>query len=97
VSLNVQAGASLDTFAEEIVDPVAFRVFARSTFAYDDEPEPAAVEAATCVVTVLQPELAAAAPFPPQAATSKPTATSRAALSVIRPFVLLFISFTSRV
>jgi hypothetical protein len=30
VSLNVQACASLDTFAEEIVDRVAFRVFGRS-------------------------------------------------------------------
>jgi hypothetical protein len=27
-----QASASYDTFAEEIVDPVAFRVFARSPF-----------------------------------------------------------------
>jgi len=33
VTLNAQAGASPDTFAEEIVDPVAFRVFARSPFA----------------------------------------------------------------
>jgi hypothetical protein len=97
VSLNVQACASLDTFTEEIIDPVASRVFARSTFAYDCDPEPAAVEAATCVVTVLQPELAAAVPCPPQAATSKPTATSRAALSVMRPVGPVFISSTSRV
>ena len=70
MSLNVQACASLDTFAEEIVDPVASRVFARSAFEYGHEPEPPAVEAAVLVVTVLQPELAAAVPFPPQAATS---------------------------
>jgi hypothetical protein len=72
-------------------------VFARSTSAYEDDPEPAAVEAATFAVTVLQPELAAAVPFPPQAATSKATATSRAALSVMRPFGPVFISSTSRV
>jgi hypothetical protein len=32
VNLNVQACESLDTFAEEIVDPAAFLVFARSAF-----------------------------------------------------------------
>jgi hypothetical protein len=84
VSLNVQACASLDTFAEEIVDPVASRVFARSAFEYGDEPEVPAVGAATFVVTVLQPELAAVVAFLPHAATSNPAATSRAALSVMR-------------
>ena len=38
VSLNVHACASLDTFADEIVEPVASRVFARSPFGYGHEP-----------------------------------------------------------
>ncbi|MBV9422518.1 MAG: hypothetical protein JOZ98_06390 [Solirubrobacterales bacterium] len=95
MSLNVQDGASLDTFAEEIVDPVASRVFARSAFEYGHEPEKRTAEAATFVVTVLQPELAPAVPFPPQAVPSNPAATSRAARSVMRRFVLVFISFSS--
>jgi hypothetical protein len=95
VSLNVQACASLDTFAAEIVDPVASRLFARSAFEYRHEPELPAVEAATFVVTVLQPELAAALPFPPHAATSNPAARRRTALSVMRLFVLVFISAPS--
>jgi hypothetical protein len=62
VSLNVQASASRDTFAEEIVEPAASRVFARSPFAYCHEPDaPDAVEAATCAPTVLHPSLTAAA------------------------------------
>jgi hypothetical protein len=73
---------------------VASRVFARSAFEYGHEPEGPAVEAATLVVTVSQPELAAAVPFPPQPATSNPATTIRAALSVTRPLVLVFISGT---
>jgi hypothetical protein len=85
VSLNVQAGASLATLAEEIVDPVASRVFARSTFAYGHDPETPVVEPATFAVTVLQPALAVAAvvPFPPQAVRRNPAAASRAALRVM--------------
>jgi hypothetical protein len=82
----------LDTFAEEIVDPVASRVFARSPFEYGHEPEAAVFEAATLVVTVLHPELAVAVLFPPQPTRSAPVATSKTALSVMRPFVLAFIS-----
>jgi hypothetical protein len=59
VSLNVQACASLDTLADESVDPVASRVFARSPFAYGHEADPPADETATPLM-VLHPELTAA-------------------------------------
>ena len=72
VSLNVQACASLDTSCEEIVEPVASRWFARSAFGYGHELEARAIEAATFVVTVVQPELAPAVPLPPQPATKQP-------------------------
>jgi hypothetical protein len=85
--LNVQACASLETFAEEIVDPVASRVFARSTFEYGHDPEPAVLEADAFVATVLQAGLACAVPFPPQDASTNPAATSRTALSAMRPIV----------
>jgi hypothetical protein len=64
VSLSVQAGASLGTFAEETVEPVASRVLARSPFEYGHDADTPAFEAATLVVTVLQPELARAVPTP---------------------------------
>jgi hypothetical protein len=92
VSLNVQACASPDTFAEEIVDPAATRVLARSAFEYGHEPDVPAAEAATFVATVVQPALACAVPLPPpQAATSRPVATNRAAPRLD----LAFISFSS--
>jgi hypothetical protein len=97
VSLNDQVCASLDTSADEIVDPVAFRVFARSVFEYDHEPEPGAGEAAALAATVVQPDPAVVVPFPPQPATSRPAATITTALWVMRPFMLSFTSFTSRV
>jgi spore germination cell wall hydrolase CwlJ-like protein len=75
---------SLDTFAEEIVEPVASRVFARLPFEYGHDPAVPALAAAAFAVTVWQPELAAAVFFPPQPATSNPAATSRAAVSVRR-------------
>ena len=85
-SLNVHAWASLDTFAEEIVDPVASRVFARSAFEYAHDPEPAAAGAAAFVVMVLQAAgFGAAAPCPPQDATRKPAAANGTAPSVMRP------------
>jgi hypothetical protein len=86
VSLNVQAGASADTFAEEIVDPVASRVFARSPFEYGHDPEACAVDAAALVLIVLHPALAAVLLLPPQAATSNPATTSSAARRVMRVF-----------
>ncbi len=58
VSLNVHASASLDTFADEIVEPVASRVFARSPFGYGQAAEVAVAGAAAA----LAPE--------PQAATA---------------------------
>src|SRR5262249_44343706 len=83
VSLNVHACASVDTFAFEIVDPVASRVFARSPFEYGHTPEAVAVRlVAACVVTVLHPARAAAL-CPPQAARSKPATTVRTAESVM--------------
>jgi len=98
VSLNVQAGASLDTFAEEIVDPMATRVFARSPFAYGQEPDASVVDATTLVLMVLHPALAATGVLPgllpPQAATSNPAATSSTARSDVRRFVLGCIAFT---
>jgi hypothetical protein len=92
VSSKVHACLSLDTFAEEIVEPVATRVFARSPFAYGHEAEYPDAEAATWVAMVRQPELAAAllvALLPPHAATSDPAAISRAAMSVMRPRELI--------
>jgi hypothetical protein len=80
---------SRDTFAEEIVDPLATRVFARSAFEYGHDPEAPPVEAVVLVVTVVQPDVAAAVPVPPQAATSNPAATSRAAMSVMRHWKLI--------
>jgi hypothetical protein len=85
----------LDTSPEEIVDPVASRVFARSPFEYGHDPATPAFEAATLVVTVLQPELALAVRCPPQAAINKPTATSRTGPSVMRRVLLVFIMCSS--
>jgi len=48
--------------------------------------ESAAVEAAAFVVTVLQPVTACTVPFPPQAATNNPAATSGTALRVTAPW-----------
>jgi hypothetical protein len=78
----------LDTFAEEIADPVASRVFARSAFEYGHEPDAPDVGAAMLAVTVVQAAFAVAVVVlpRPQAATSKPPA-SRAALSVMRQVV----------
>jgi hypothetical protein len=47
-SWNVQAGWSLDTFAEEIVDPAASRVLARSPLGYGHD-RPAGVGAGLLV------------------------------------------------
>ncbi len=77
VSLNVQACVSLDTFAEETVEPVASRVFARSTFEYGHEPDAPVLEPVTVPRIVVQPELAL--PLPPHAASSNPAMTTRAA------------------
>ena len=96
VSLNNKVCASLDTFADEIVEPVAFRVFARSVFEYDHKPELGAGEGATFVATVVQPDLAVVVRFPPQAATRTPAATITTAPWVMRPFMLSFTLFTSR-
>ena len=78
MSLNVQACASLDTFAEEMVEAAASRVFARSAFEYGHEPEARTLEAATLLVTVRQPALEIAVVLPPQE-TTKPMARTRAA------------------
>jgi hypothetical protein len=83
VSLNVQAGASSATFADEIVEPAASRVFARSAFEYSHEP--GAALAARLVVPALcvtrQPSVGVLAP---QAATSDPAAVTSSRLSVAR-------------
>ena len=84
VSLNVQARASLDTFADEIVDPVASRVFARLALGYAHDPELVAVDAAAFVVRVRQAGLALAFPFPPHAATSTTAAATSAVPSAMR-------------
>jgi hypothetical protein len=84
VSLNVQDCESLDTLAEEILDRVASRVFARSAFEYGHEPDVLAAEAAACVVTVLQPELAPAVLCPPQAEIANPAVTARTASLIAR-------------
>jgi hypothetical protein len=86
---------SLDTFAAEIVDRVASRVFARSPFEYGHEAESPLLDAGTFVWTVLQPARAAAVLLPPQATSSDAAATSRTVLSVMRLFVLALISFSS--
>jgi hypothetical protein len=88
VSSNVQACASRDTFAKEIVDPASSRVFARSSFANGHERDAPDVEAAAFAVTVFQSELADASPLAPQAATSNPAATASTRPSVMRPRVI---------
>jgi hypothetical protein len=85
--LNVQASASLATFADEIVDPAASRVLARSAFEYAHDPEPA-VGAAPCVVTVVHAGLAGVVPLPPHAAAVNPAATSSTAQSAMLPPML---------
>jgi hypothetical protein len=86
---------SRDTFADEIVEPAASRVFARSAFGYGHVPGARAVEAATFDVMVLHPEFAATRLVPPQPATSKTDAQGRTTLRVARPFKLVFTSFNS--
>jgi hypothetical protein len=76
--LNVQAGLSLDTFANEIAEPGATLVFATSAFEYGHEPEAPAVEADRVVRAVLQVGVAAVLPLPPQAVIRTPHAASRA-------------------
>src|SRR5581483_10336721 len=95
VSLNDHACVSRDTFDEVIVEPVAFRVFARSSFEYGHDPEVPAVEMPTFAATVWQPAPARAEAVlvrlllpPPHAAASSPVTTTRAMAGGVRPFVL---------
>ena len=88
MSLYVHIGASLDTFFAEIVEPVASRVFARSSFEYGHDAEALGVEASVSVVIVLQPALAVLArtpvsvpELPPQALTSSAAVSTTAASS----------------
>jgi hypothetical protein len=60
-SLNVQASLSLDTLAEEIVEPAASRVLARSPFGYGHDPDGAAASLKTVLAGAGGDELHAAA------------------------------------
>jgi hypothetical protein len=85
---------SVDTFAEEIVDPRASRVLLRSAFGYGHDPDAASVVAAAVFVAValfLRPQPAVVV-LPPQAATSTPAAMSRTRLSAARLLKLVLIS-----
>jgi hypothetical protein len=86
--LKVHACASLDTFADEIPEPTASRVFARSAFEYSHAPDAPALEAAAVVLMVSQPELATAVRLAPQAASSAPAATTTTALTMEREDVI---------
>lgn len=99
MSLNVQACSSLVTFADEIVEPGARRLFARSAFAYGQDPDAAIAVAVTVaaslpVTAVRRPHPSVEA-LPPHAATSKPPATSKTTMSAARLVRLVFTSFHS--
>jgi hypothetical protein len=81
--LNAQACLSLDTFADDIVEPAASLVFARSPLEYGHDPDANGLAAAG-LVTVAGLLL--------HAATAKLAVTSRAAaLRLVRPVKLVFI------
>jgi hypothetical protein len=75
--LNVQASASLDTFADEIVEPAASRVLAMSPFGYGHDPR-AAGAAANVIVFPAEAGLVA-----PQPAITKLATTSRVAPTAV--------------
>jgi hypothetical protein len=77
--LNVHDCSSLDTFAEEIVEPAASRVFAMSAFGYGHEPAAPVVGVADgFAVMVRHPAVLALVPPLPQAAITRLAATRRA-------------------
>jgi hypothetical protein len=87
--LNDHAGTSLDTFAEEIADPGASRVFARSPFAYGHDPDATFADTFVALLVRRQPVVAA---LPPQAATSDPATVTSNTLRVARVRKVGFIS-----
>ena len=97
MSLNVQACASLDTFADEIVESSVARVFARSAFGYGHDSDAAIVVDAAALLGATAPRRPhpSLLALPPQDATSKPPARSRTTLNVRRPIKLFLISFNS--
>jgi hypothetical protein len=86
--LNVHAGSSPETFAEEIVESVARRVFARSAFGYGQEPELFAAETPTFVARVSQMGRVFVLPVPPHDAMSNPEATIGTTPRRRRPLVV---------
>jgi hypothetical protein len=94
VSLNVHACSTLDTFVDEIAEPRATRVFAKSPFEYGHDPDAAftAILVVAALLVTRQPTLVVLAPH---AATSDPAADSMSTLSVARVRRVGFISFTS--
>jgi hypothetical protein len=82
VMWKVQACSSLDTFADEIVEPAASRVFAMSPFEYGQDPDANGLGAAA-LVTVTGVLL--------HAAVTKLAVTSTAATLTRRPLKLVFI------
>jgi hypothetical protein len=79
---NVQACLSLDTFADVIVEPAAFRVFERSPFEYGQDPDANGLGA---------PALVTVTGVPLHAAVTKQAVTSTAATLTWRPVKLVFI------
>src|ERR1700734_2304325 len=86
---NVQACCSCETLADEITEPGACRVLARSPFGYGHDP---AGLAALGLVTVVPAGVLALL----QAASSKLTAASEAAHRQARAVFLVFIRLCSR-
>jgi hypothetical protein len=80
---NVQACWSLDTFADDIAEPAASRVFAMSPFGYGHDPDAIGLVAAG-LVTV-------AGVLVLHAASAKLAVTSRAATRKWRPAESIFI------
>ena len=68
--MNVHASASFETFADEIVESGATRVFARSALEYGHDPELPAVLVAGLAVIVLHAGPAATTVVLPHAAIS---------------------------
>lgn len=79
---------SLATFADEIVEPRASRVFARSALEYGQEPRLPVLDTAVFTVSVLQTGRTAAGLLPPQAAISKLHTTARPSKLKLRAVML---------
>ncbi len=75
--------AAVHTFADEIVDPCASRVFTRFAFGYGQDPVAPVVDTGVVIVCVLQATRAVACLPAPHAETSTLAAASRATPSAV--------------